>query len=447
MLYNILMESTRELSGTNIDSIAAVAPTSPAYLKEATYTSDSSNNLNISIYGGTHSWINGRACNSLSVSNATLTASIGLKPTNGDDLYVYVKNSKINAHLTGGFNNDTLTYIDKASCYLDNITFDTTSRVVSFGGYIRYIAGNTINQLNVYAGISSKAGRCYAGGYVYGAGSSYSADVRQHINHIHSVINGWNSERYYCRGHIRNYGHFTGGTVTATMLSGNIQYLYLTSDVQGYSVSDVEYGELTICGGTAQYVYLGGSNTADAHDKINSRAILNIEGNPNISYIWMAGMNQYSGENAGDAIVNINTPLSIIRIGSSSASLHYNVQGDTILNLHKTLTVGYFNPAPSVVRFGIDGALVVTNSTADSMAFGNKSTTLDILTPGQRTSSLLINSSGHAKSSPSYWVDNFSYAIDGVAATPTLVSSSSTENRYSLGNYTLVCTTKTVSIE
>lgn len=37
--------------------------------------------------------------------------------------------------------------------------------------------------------------------------------------------------------------------------------------------------------------------------------------------------------------------------------------------------------------------------------------------------------------------------LNDVTYTPELISSSDTENRYSLGGYTLICTTSTMSIE
>lgn len=450
MLHNILMEANKPTTGTVVDSIVSVSGTVPTYLNNVTYTSNNTHLKNISVRNGTHSWLNKRSCNELSLHGATITTAVGIVPTSSDHVMLSFKDCTIKNNLIGGANYDgSIATFSKMNVWYDNLTFDTTSRVVSGCGYVRYGSANTITTANVHVGVISKVAYAYAGGYVYGAGSPYTGTVMQHIDNLNVHIDGAVADRFYLRGNIRNYGKFTANKVTGVMDSGNITNLLAGAQAENNSTSEITECYMIIKGGTIGSVYMGGSNTSGATDRILGTSTLDIEGTPSITNVFMTGMNA-SCYVDGDSTININTPITIGSINANSGSgAAANIAGDTILNINAplVLTMG-FQYTPTIINFNDPASDIVILYAGTTMNVNPKGkSTINIIDPASRTNSRLIHLSAHPHSSITYWIDNFEYKLDGVSYTPELISSSDTENRYSLGVYTLICTTSTISIE
>ena len=441
MLYALLMAGNKLIEGSNIDTIVISAPTSPAYLREQSYTSDKTTTNNISVRGGTHNWANNRVCNTLCLANCISTTAVGIACNSSIKSELYMKDCVVRANLTGGANQDSATYIENMSVHFDGLSFDTTSRVLVGCGYIRYIAGNTVANAHAYFGKIAHTNYIYAGGYVYGGGSPYTGAVKQHIENLDIEIDGATTNRFYCRGNIRNYGHFTATNINAVMRSGVIGTLLLGAAAESNSVSEIEHGSLLVTGGTIERICLGGSDSGGtAQDIIKQNATLTISGNPLVQYIFMGGLNA-ACYNRGTATVTINTPLALITFAATASSGQEHIDGITTLNVNEVLTASYLEP-PQVINLSKQGQLDIEHE----ITLGSKRTILNILDAKDRIDSAVLIS-GCSYTDNTYWVNTFDFQLDGTEYVPELISSSEEENRYSLGNKILISTKTRLSIE
>ncbi len=190
------------------------------------------------------------------------------------------------------------------------------------GAYVA--AGNTAAVDNVellIGGTAEVAAKVYAGGYLYGNGST-SADAQLKVTAVNINIDGGAvSTNMYGGAHARQNGNAKVDTVNITVTDGSHSRIYAGGWAEKGAVSSVGTSTVIISGGTVDYLYGAGAN-ADGTTTVGATTIT-IENDAVVNTIFMGGRYGYSWVNNVSLTFDGKAKVLKRLSGVSSAGMDY----------------------------------------------------------------------------------------------------------------------------
>ena len=164
------------------------------------------------------------------------------------------------------------------------------------GAYATNGTATTVNKVELdITGDAEITDRVYAGGYLYGvkdAGAAAAA-AQMTVDEVNITIDGGAvSNNMFGGAHAREYGNAKVDTVNITVTKGNHSRIYAGGWAEKGAESHVGTANVTISGGTVDYLYGGGAN-ADGKTYVGTSNIT-ISGDAVVNTIFMGGRYGYS---------------------------------------------------------------------------------------------------------------------------------------------------------
>jgi len=276
------------------------------------------------------------------------------------------------------------------------------------GAYVA--AGNsaTVNSVELLIGGTAEvAAKVYAGGYLYGNGST-SADAQLKVTAVNVNIDGGAvSGNLYGGAHAREYGYALVDTVNITVTAGSHGRIYAGGWAEKGAVSSVGTSTVIISGGTVDYLYGGGAN-ADGKTYVTTTNIT-VSDAAVVNTIFMSGRYGYSS--VSDTVtLNYNSTSGMKRLSGVSSAGVDNAK-NTVVNVLSDLTADLID---YVDKFVISENCTLTAN--DAFYLGNRTATGE--TDGFTTFDFIAE--GEANWTAVAGIDDFTnaqFAVNGAGLT------------------------------